>query len=627
LPTPLAKRKGVYRSEIFSVAVHNGEVEVFMRNKKKIYILMAVMMFVFTIQANTGIAAETPVFSLTTDVGSVNVGSEHGIKLHVTNAKNIYAFDAVISYNHELTGFVEEETGTTLEGFSFYVAPEPETEDPVIIAFTKMGKTALPINGDTDLFNINFKALKDGTAELVLESVKVIDNDGNVQKYNIGSKISVVYGQGEPSPTPSIEPTPTEKPPSGDESTPDLPPSGGSTSDIEPTPAYVANIFGDESLPDNTPVHVDTQTGIATVDLEDIAGDIFSGEGISAVTIPPISGVNAYTIELPADSLKGDVWEGAFNFSTEIGDITIPSNMLEGTPEAVGKKIGITISWVDKSVLSANLQEAIGDKPLVQLTLTLDGIRSQWDNPLAPITVSIPYTPTAEELVDPEHTVVWYIDGEGNVISVPNGRYNPETGRVTFTTTHFSYYAVAFVHKTFGDLDSVLWAKKPIEVMASKGIILGTGGNSYSPGLSITRADYLLLLVRTLGLRAQVDDNFDDVEPDAYYYEGVGIAKKLGITLGVGNSRFLPREQITRQDMMVLTQRALEQFKGLEVPANTSVLEQFADQEDIAVYAKESLAVLVEEGLILGSGGKMNPRQWTTRAEAAVFLYRVYDKY
>jgi len=181
--------------------------------------------------------------------------------------------------------------------------------------------------------------------------------------------------------------------------------------------------------------------------------------------------------------------------------------------------------------------------------------------------------------------------------------------------------------QVFSDLGSVEWAREAIEDMASRGIIKGTGENKFSPSLNITRADYLLLLVRTLGLQADAEDDFDDVKPGVYYYEAVGIARKLGITNGVGNNLFKPKENISRQDMMVLTTRTLEKFKGLKSTSNIDVLGKFTDREDIAGYAEGSLATLVSEGLILGSGNKLNPRAWTTRAEAAVFMYRIFNKY
>jgi uncharacterized repeat protein (TIGR02543 family) len=400
---------------------------------------------------------------------------------------------------------------------------------------------------------------------------------------------------------------------------------GGSSTPVIPT--YKATVSGISTPETSLPVSVNTKTGNAAIDLGTLAKDIFAGTGTVVLTVPAIPGASSYTLTIPAASLSDAQGEGVLTFSTSAGSVTIPSGMLAGMPGTEGKQAGITIAQGDKSSLPEDVQDAIGDRPLIQLTLTLDGAQTDWNNPSAPVTVSIPYTPTAAELADPEHIVVWYIDGSGNVISVPNGRYDPATGTVTFTTTHFSHYAVAYVHKTFGDLGGVEWARKPIEVMASKGIITGTGANSFSPAANITRADYLVLLIKTLGLTAEFDGNFDDVEPGAYYYEAVGIAKKLGIAAGSGNNRFNPRENISRQDMMVLTARALEKYKGLKVAGGSAVLDKFSDKGDIAGYAVNSLSTLVKEGLIAGFGDRLNPRTNTTRAEAAVFLYRIYNKY
>ena len=39
-------------------------------------------------------------------------------------------------------------------------------------------------------------------------------------------------------------------------------------------------------------------------------------------------------------------------------------------------------------------------------------------------------------------------------VLVPSGRYDTATGMVTFSTTHFSNYAVVYVTKTFDDLEA-----------------------------------------------------------------------------------------------------------------------------------------------------------------------------
>ncbi|MGI6626756.1 MAG: S-layer homology domain-containing protein [Bacillota bacterium] len=398
--------------------------------------------------------------------------------------------------------------------------------------------------------------------------------------------------------------------------------SGSST--FTPKPTYKAAVSGNGIPGITLPVTVNAGAGSAKVDLGIQARDMFNGEEIAVINVPSIPGINTYTLDISAASLSGSQGEGSLTFAAEIGSITISSNMLSAIE---GRKAGITIGQGDRSGLPDEIETAIGDRPLVQLTLTVDGEQTAWNNPDAPVTVSIPYTPSAAELQNPEHIVVWYIDGSGNVVSVPNGRYNSETGTVTFTTAHFSHYAVAYVTKTFDDLGSVAWAKNSIEVLASKGISKGTSEREYNPRAYITRADFLYLLIRGLGVDARVDGNFDDIGGNVHYYKEIAIAKKLGITNGTGNNKFNPDASITRQDMMVLTARALKVLKKLKEQGAASDLEKFADKPLISAYAVDSVAAVVNEGLIVGSGNNLNPLGNTTRAEAAVFIYRIYSKY
>lgn len=400
--------------------------------------------------------------------------------------------------------------------------------------------------------------------------------------------------------------------------------SSGGTSTPNPTATYQAVVSRNDTPQNTLPVKVNA--GSASVNLGTLARDVFNDDGITVVTIPSIPNVTDYTLIFPTATKSTSQGQSALTFSTDVGSITMPDHMFSNIPGVEGKKPSITIGQGNKSELSDEERKAIGDRPLVQLTLNLDGKQARWNNPNAPVTVSIPYTPTAMELLDPEHIVIWYIDGQGKAVSIPNGRYDPATGTVTFETTHFSYYAVAYVKKTFTDLSGVEWARKAIEVMASKGIINGTSTTTYSPAANITRADYLMLLVKTLGLTADVDSNFDDVTQSDYYYETLGIAKKLGISEGVGNNLFNPKGNISRQDMIVMTARALEKFQDLKTTRDTTVLDKFSDKGEISGYAIESLATMVQEGLISGTGDKLNPLDYSTRGEAAVFLYRIYNK-
>jgi hypothetical protein len=171
----------------------------------------------------------------------------------------------------------------------------------------------------------------------------------------------------------------------------------------------------------------------------------------------------------------------------------------------------------------------------------VDGKTIPWNNTDSPVKVSIEYTPTDVRQNQLEFVVVWYIDGNGQVTPMPTGKYEAASGKVTFTTSHFSLYAVVFDKITFEDLSAVPWAKHSIEVLASKGIINGTSPATFMPQSNIKRADFLKLLIGTLGIHANVTTNFDDVAHGDYYYEVAGIAKQLGISNGIGGIIFHAR--------------------------------------------------------------------------------------
>ncbi|SFD50648.1 S-layer homology domain-containing protein [Paenibacillus catalpae] len=178
----------------------------------------------------------------------------------------------------------------------------------------------------------------------------------------------------------------------------------------------------------------------------------------------------------------------------------------------------------------------------------------------------------------------------------------------------------------FSDLLGYSWAEEAIHALARQGIIKGTSSTTFEPSRSVTRAEFITLLVRAMGLKAQVTDNFADVPANAYYYEALGIVKQLGIALGSGENKFHPNATISRQDMMVLAARVLEVTNDEPLEGNAADLSGFIDKDRIADYAAESLAALVKKGIVTGSGnGRINPQGTTTRAEAAVIIYRILN--
>ncbi|MDQ1912651.1 S-layer homology domain-containing protein [Paenibacillus sp. GD4] len=352
-------------------------------------------------------------------------------------------------------------------------------------------------------------------------------------------------------------------------------------------------------------------------------------KGIRTVTInlDKVDGAKAYEPTLPASVLVQGDKKQIIKVNTPIGSVELPGNMVKASSAAAGTIISVPIEAVDKSFIAdPKLRDAIGDRPIIELNLKVDGKLISWANKDAAVKVSVKYTPKPEEIKNNEHIVIWYIDGAGKAVKVPNAKYNAAAGTVTFTTTHFSQYAISYDFKTFDDAGIYPWAQVPIEVLASKGIINGVSATAFNPAEKITRADFLLLLVKTLGISADFSDNFSDVSPSDYYYEALGIAKQLGIANGTGANVFHPMEYISRQDLMVLSARALK-IAGMSTnQGSAEVIQKFSDQSSVASYAVEDIRTMVKEGIVTGDGNLLHPQDNATRAETAAILYRIFKK-
>lgn len=77
--------------------------------------------------------------------------------------------------------------------------------------------------------------------------------------------------------------------------------------------------------------------------------------------------------------------------------------------------------------------------------------------------------------------------------------------------------------------------------------------------------------------------------------------------------------------MTVLTIRALEVNKLIELPNENDKLVSFKDSNSISKYVEEAMNKLVQLELIKGNEGKISPLDALTSAEQAVFLHRLYN--
>lgn len=307
---------------------------------------------------------------------------------------------------------------------------------------------------------------------------------------------------------------------------------------------------------------------------------------IAVIEVPKKDNLNNYKIELPVSAF-GNTSTGV-TLDTNVGSLTLMDTMLQDSLKNSTEKVGINIGAVDKSTLSQEVLNTVGDKPIVSLNMTLDGKTTEWNNPDSPVIVSIPYAPTTEELANPEKIIVYYIDGNNNLNTISNARYDSQTGSVVFSTTHFSNYAIAYNNKTFTDITDKT-AKHAIEVLASKGIVNGKTKTTFEPSNTITRAEFITLLTRAFELNKSFTNNFTDVNSNQYYYKPVGIAKELNIINGIDGTHFNPNGLITKSQVEIIINNVAK-VKGLNSEKVKTALNSVSDEKGIT---RDEICVMI----------------------------------
>ncbi|SDY02164.1 S-layer homology domain-containing protein [Paenibacillus sp. CF384] len=332
--------------------------------------------------------------------------------------------------------------------------------------------------------------------------------------------------------------------------------------------------------------------------------------------------------------------------ATETGQLSIPRSAFNEVADGTGAQVKVNYTAVGSIVFDAkaadNIRATSGDGDIkieiAKRELTEEGKQVLGDRPVYELTVkagdqtvstfgggsvkvSVPYTLKADE--DPSAVIVYYLTDDGYLETV-NGNFNAATGTVDFVTNHFSQYIVGYNKVAFSDVAPASWYSKAVTFLAARDIAAGTDENHYSPLANVTRGQFLVLLLKAYGIvpNETEADNFADAG-NTYYSNYLGAAKRLGITNGLGDNVFAPDKVITRQDLFTLLYRSLDALGKLPTAKSGASVSSFTDANQIAAYAQEAAAALVEGGVVSGNNGKLSPKGVTTRAEVAQVLYNL----
>ncbi len=177
----------------------------------------------------------------------------------------------------------------------------------------------------------------------------------------------------------------------------------------------------------------------------------------------------------------------------------------------------------------------------------------------------------------------------------------------------------------FADTDANTWYAEHVDYVYDKGIMNGSSATTFAPDRTMTRAELVTVLYRIAG-SPEVEGAlpFTDVKAGQWYSDAVLWASQNDIVNGVGDNRFAPTANITREQIATILYR-YSKFTGIEMAEGTD-LTTFPDCGNVAGFALDGMAWAVAEGLITGtvSGGvtSLSPKATATRAQLATIISR-----
>ena len=308
------------------------------------------------------------------------------------------------------------------------------------------------------------------------------------------------------------------------------------------------------------------------------------------------SGGKGLTVSVPGGSVALD--------STALGAVN------------TGNTVVVSVDPVAREKLSDSQRASVPENAvIVDVNVLVNGAKVH-DFSGGKITVSIPYTPKTGE--NPDSVTVWYLEDNGSLTPM-NGKYDPASGMVVFTTTHLSQYVIGSF--PFTDVPGGAYYYPAVVWAVGNGVTDGTSATTFSPDGVCTRAQAVTFLWRAMGSPEPTGKAgpFTDAAADAYYYKAVQWAVKKGITLGTSAATFSPGETVSRAQAMTFLWRAAGK------PA-AGTANPFADVAAGAYYESAVLwaaAQKITQGTAPGAFSPANP---CTRAQIVTFLYRYLGK-
>ncbi len=277
----------------------------------------------------------------------------------------------------------------------------------------------------------------------------------------------------------------------------------------------------------------------------------------------------------------------------------------------------ITDKWGNmklQAVVSAQaVQEVWGNPSIHAVSLPLPELSGN-QSPQNPSTVSVqmPTGNSCQVSIPVKHVmpgtvaVLVYPNGTRQVVPTAVAKQGqmqlPLAGNVTVQIMDNSQY--------FWDVPPQSWKKTAADFVSSRGLLVGTGSQSFSPDTPMQQAMMSVVLARLDGQNTNGGAN--------WYEQGVTWAQQHEIWDNTN-----PQKALTREELATMLYR-YAQYKGKAKPVAGN-MQDFADYGSISSGATEAMQWAVGSGILYGDGAHLYPRKAATRAEVSAMLMRLCE--
>ena len=334
-----------------------------------------------------------------------------------------------------------------------------------------------------------------------------------------------------------------------------------------------------------------TLTGATSPSPADLTGTVFA-----VGTVHPSGSGSSGNSGGTGTTSPGSVGSAGGNLSTAGGDFTMTVAPGVLAPD---QTLSVQESPAPRSGLPPGMTAVTETFTLTGSTLSM------------PQTATIAYAASALGGFPPDHLAVYALSQDGRWTFLPTA----VDGSADTLSVHVmgpESLVVLLATTKLLDVPSGYWASSYIDQLLADGVVAGLPGGQFQPGATLTRAQFVKMLVLALGITPAGSGvtPFADVSSRVWFAPYVATALQAGIAKGVSATEFSPGARITREEMAVLLARAF----GLKGSQQLT----FVDGGKIGSWALTGVEAAVQAGLMSGlPGGRFVPQGYVTRAQAA----------